>query len=177
MKDVRNKMGLSLSQMADILGVQKSSFSMYENGKRKLQHDVRMKLMKLQIFLNDQEQVESLKDVAAVQTIEHQESIPYLTEIPKPVELELLKLETKQEKISELYIKQNNALRIIKIFQHDIGLEHSEPQQRRLMALAYQCEKKMRSCGLDLQISMHIDIETLKAKKNIIKDMMAKHGA
>lgn len=162
MKKLREALGLSQSQMANLIGATTSLAAMYERGERQLSFKQLYMLSMIELLVNEP------SDLLAIEKIHLQEQQTVVA-IIKQLTIDLKQAEVKYQLLSEKllqmkdrYEKNHQLWRIISNLRKKMVTGKVEIPYLDLLEIV--CHDKLKSCGLHQQIKLEHQIDMLGCK-------------
>ncbi len=172
MRLLREKLQLSVSEMAGLIGVPRSTYAMYESNRRNINTQALLKIGKIEaILLNAAANRTPFN--AKLNQIERrniEKANANIDKLKKKVERDLLFTRTKLEKLQEKQHKILNLINLINALKkEDMVAKNDEPFYNLFEAKLYN---KLKTCNSFLLFNTQQKIMELEYKKQILKHLI-----
>jgi len=171
MKDIRRQLGLSLTEMAELLGVTKSTFGMYEQGQRPLPTTGRavMERLAMELYLPKAMSTNASAPEPLIEIRQQENAMAekYLTNLIRNATLAILKAEKQLDKLRDTYNRQALLLQIITVLKNaDAAAEPATTAQTKWLAQEIICKRKLQTSGFYQQMLLQIELDNKRNELN-----------
>jgi len=171
MKDIRRTLGVTQEEMAALLQISKSAWSMYENGYRELPTHALLKLSQMVIALEAPQYAEPPSLAASPQNQVFPKTIKKLKQDKRQAETALQKTTQTLQKLQALFASQQKMLAIMTSLKPDMSAKTFTPASLSLQQMV--CMEKMDYASRDKQLLLEYKIKLLEAQQHITAEMLA----
>jgi transcriptional regulator with XRE-family HTH domain len=171
MKDIRRQLDLSLTEMAELLGVKKSTFAKYEQGQRPLPTTGRtlMERLAMELYLPKERPTNASAPDPLIEIRQQENAMAekYLTNLVRNATLAILKAEKQLDKLRDTYNRQALLLQIITALKNaDAATEPATTAQTKWLAQEIICKRKLKASGFYQQMLLQIEIDNKRNELN-----------
>jgi len=172
MKNIRMQLGLSLTEMAALLDVKKSTFAMYEQGHRPLPTTGRAVMDRLAMELSPPKEMSinaaSFDPLLEIRQQENAKVEKYLTSLVKNATLAISKAEKQLDKLKDTYNRQALLLQTITALKNaDAATAPDTTAPTKWLAQEIICKRKLQASGYYQQMLLQIEIDNKRNELNI----------
>jgi len=173
MKHIRDKLGLSQTELAGLLEMPKGTFSLYELGLRNLNSWQLATIAEIESLLQEEQTIDPASAINISADQLQAAMLKRMGQRSEKVSFEL-KLNRKLLELQSNYIKNQRLWGLI------TNLKTKTPAGARLMAylavLELQCLDKSECFGLDKQTELTFKINLLAKEKELLQEIVSTNG-
>lgn len=170
MKHIREKLGLSQIDMGGLLGMPRSSTSMYEIGSRNLSYRQLALLSKIEMLLQGELEIKPFEKIKIKAQQNTAAMIKKMEQRVDKAAFDCLKLQRKLSKLIDDYTKTELLWTIISRLKEDT------PEGTQLMVylnlLEIRCLEKIDNCGPQQQAEITFRIKMLQHEQELAQTIM-----
>lgn len=168
---LREKMGLSQKEMADLLGIAKGVFSLHELGQRSLPTPALLKMGKLEILLQEEKAGKAVAAPMAVPKEARAKAVKLYQAIARKAELGEIKTTIK---LKQLQDSQQKYTRLLAAVQHLKASAPAKSAERPLLELMeIESKEKLERYSVVEQARLQYNISLLKHQRKAAEEALA----
>jgi len=174
MKHIRDKLGLSQTELAGLLEMPKGTFSLYELGLRNLNSRQLATIAEIELLLQEEQTIDPASAISISADQLQAAMLKKMGQRLEKVSFECIKLNRKLLELQNNYIKNRRLWGLI------TNLKAKTPAGTRLMAylglLELQCLEKSERFGLDKQTGLTFKINLLAQEQKLLQEIISANG-